>query len=306
MKKVIVTGATGFIGNWVLDELLANKVEVIVIVRRKSKNVKKLQGRVVNVIECNLDEYERLPQLIPDRDIDTIYHFAWQGISDEDIKNEDIQLMNIKATLNLIEVAHKMGISTFVGAGSLHEMESQIEMEQDKVISNLGYMYKSAKIAAHYMGKAKAGDYGIKFFWPIISNTYGEGENSGRLINTVIRKVLKGESPVLSAGKQFYDFVHISDVANAFYLIGEKGIDGTNYMIASGQAKQLREFLSIVGDMVDPSVELGFGKIQSNVVYLPLETFSINKLREDTGFEPKISFEEGIKRTIDWIKEWIK
>lgn len=63
-------------------------------------------------------------------------------------------------------------------------------MAEDKVITNCGYMYKAAKTAAHWMGKAKAGTYGIRFFWPLI-NTYGEEEQSARLVNTIIRKVLK-------------------------------------------------------------------------------------------------------------------
>ena len=70
-------------------------------------------------------------------------------------------------------------------------------MNEDKVISNLGYMYKATKTAAHWIGKAKCGTYGIRFFWPLI-NTYGEEERSARLVNTIIRKVLHGESPDLS------------------------------------------------------------------------------------------------------------
>lgn len=104
-------------------------------------------------------------------------------------------------------------------------------------------MYTAAKICIHWM--AKAGAAGIRFFWPVITNAYSEGESSGRLINvTVIRKKLAGESPDLSKGKQLYDFVHVSNVGRAFYLIGLKGVDGTNYTIGSDELKLLREFLT--------------------------------------------------------------
>ena len=73
------------------------------------------------------------------------------------------------------------------------------------------------------MGKAKSGNVGIRFFWPLI-NTYGEGEKSTRLINTTIRKIVLGEEPALSNGNQYYDFVHVEDVAHALYLIAEKGV----------------------------------------------------------------------------------
>lgn len=124
-------------------------------------------------------------------------------------------------------------------------------------------------------------------------------------MTSVIQKQEKGESPKLSAGKQNYDFLHIADVAHAFYLIAEKGINGTNYIIGSGEAKPLREYLEVVGkianDTMGTAIPLGFGEITSNVVYLPKSVFSISQLVEDTGFSPTITFEEGIKRTVNWI-----
>lgn len=165
----------------------------------------------------------------------------------------------------------------------------------------------ATKTAAHWIGKAKCGTYGIRFFWPLI-NTYGEEERSARLVNTIIRKVLHGESPDLSAGNQYYDFVHVSDVARALILIAEKGVDGTNYTIGSGDAKPLKEFLKIVGQVANDlhdgePVELGFGKITSNVISLPITTFDVTKLYKDTGFKPLIPFRKGIERTARWIKE---
>lgn len=307
MKKVIVTGATGFIGKFLVRELVAQNIEVIAVVRENSKNLENISTLPVKIVECNLDRIGKLSEKIADRDIDAVFHIAWQGVSDADAGNQAIQIQNLQATLNLIDVMQEMGISTFVGAGSLHEAESLIEMAEDKVISNLGYMYKAAKTAAHWMGKAKAGNYGIRFFWPLI-NTYGEEETSARLINTVIRKIFQGESPDLSAGNQFYDFVHVSDVARALYLIAEKGIDGTNYMIGSGDAKPLKEFLTIVGDIANrmhsgENVTLGFGKITGNVVSLSRDTFDITALTKDTGFKPQVSFEDGIRRTARWILE---
>lgn len=307
MQKVIVTGATGFVGHWLIKELLSHGIEIIAVVRENTPNINKIKDKNVKIVPCNLDKIKKLPTLIADRDIDTVFHLGWQGVSDEDIKNEDVQISNIKATLDLIHIMPEMGCNTFVGAGSLHEIESYYDMQEDKVITNLGYMYKAAKISAHWMGKALAGSMGIRFFWPIISNTYGIGENSGRLINTIIRKIFRGECPALSAGEQNYDFVYISDVAKAFYLIGEKGVDGTNYFIGSGQVKPLKKYLEIVGEIANQenhsSVELGFGQIKSNVVYLPEEIFSIESLCRDTGYTANVAFEEGILQTARWIKE---
>lgn len=306
MNKAIVTGATGFIGKWLTRELVTQGVEVYAVVRPNSRNVSNISNLPVHILECEIGELERLPELIDDRTIDAVFHTAWQGVAGENAKNQEIQLQNLRGTLDLLDAMAKMKIKTFVGTGSLHEAESMVEMEEDKVISNLGYMYKATKMAAHWMGKAKAGAYGIRFFWPLI-NTYGEEENSPRLVNTMIRNILKGESPKLSEGNQYYDFVHVCDVAKALCLIADKGVDGTNYVIGSGDAKPLKEFLTIVGDIANKKrndgkkINLSFGAIKSNVVFLPKETFDVTKLNKDTGFNPSISFEEGIQRTVDWI-----
>ena len=305
MRKAIVTGATGFIGRFLVRELVNQGVEVIAIVRSGSNNLESIEDLPVRIVECDLKNLSSLPKTVSDRDIDTVFHIAWQGVSNMDARDQNIQIQTLKSTLDLIDAMHEMGIATFVGCGSMHEAEALVEIAEDKVIRNLGYMYKASKTAAHWMGKAKCGSYGIRFFWPLI-NTYGEEETSARLVNMVIRKVFNGESPDLSSGEQYYDFVHVKDVAKALILIADKGVDGKNYTIGSGDAKKLKEFIKVVGEVANsmhdgPEVPLGFGKITSNVISLPIETFDITDLIADTGFKPSISFEDGIRRTAEWI-----
>lgn len=306
MNKALVTGATGFIGKFLVRELTNQGIETIAVVREGTKNLSTISECGARIVECNIADYNSIPEMVGDKDIDVLFHIAWQGVSNLDARNQDVQIQNLKSTLDLIDVAKKLNISTFVGCGSMHEQEALIEIEEDKVISHLGYMYKASKTAAHWMGKAKCGNYGIRFFWPLI-NTYGEEEHSARLVNTVIRKIFAGESPDLSAGTQFYDFVHVVDVAKALILIAEKGKDGTNYTIGSGDAKPLKEFLEVVGkvanEMSGSDIPLGFGKITSNVICLPKEIFDISKLSAHTGFKITIPFDEGIKRTAKWIRE---
>ena len=307
MKNVVVTGATGFIGFNVLKELYSHGLNIIAIVRPGSSNYNKLDGYNVKIVECSLENISQLSNILYGLDIDTIYHFAWQGVYGSDLKDEKVQLKNVEATLALIDVARELNVKTFIGSGSIHETEAIVEMQDDKIITNMGLMYKSAKIAAHYLAKTKAGNYGIRFFWPLITNTYGVGEVSSRLINTIIRNILSGKSLDVSSADQLYDFVYVEDLAKAFYLIGEKGVDGTNYTIGYGKPRVLRDFFEIVEAYSNESseyeyVKLGYGNLRGEAVYLPVDTFDIRKLQQDTGYSPKISFEEGIKKTIEWIK----
>ena len=302
MKSALVTGATGFVGRWVAKELVEHGTRVIAVARENAEGLPFLEGLQVRIVPCDMHGYSQLPQLLEGENIDTVYHLAWSGVSNPQARDEAAQMRNIQATLDLVEAAHKMGVGTFIGAGSLHEAEGAWEVSLGKPITNPGFLYKAAKTCAHWMAKAKAGQLGIRFLWPVITNAYGNGGSSGRLINTIIRQILAGKSPSLSEGNQWYDFVHISDAARAFRLLEESGVDGTNYLIGSGTPRKLKHWLRIVGDIVNEErdgepVPLGFGQHQGFVAQLPREAFSIANLQRDTGFVPLVQFEEGIQQT---------
>jgi nucleoside-diphosphate-sugar epimerase len=303
MKKAIVVGGSGFVGNAVTRELIRNKVEVIVVVRPGFGNSpnNRLDDLNVQIVECDIKKITELKVLIANRGFDVYYQFAWDGLFNEPLLDYTTQIMNIKWVMDAIVTAAELGCGKFIGAGSI----SQYELNTDQGKINKGdkhKVYKTAKLACEYMGRSVALDHGLQFFWPIITNIYGEGEHSPRLINTLIRRLLAGERPSLSEGNQIYDFIHISDAARAFYLIGEKGNEFSPYVIASGNARPLKEFLCILRDIVNPNAELGFGEFPFNGIYLPKEVYSTAVLNRDTGFETRISFEEGIRRVSEWIR----
>lgn len=300
MKKAIVTGGMGFIGSNLVRELHKQGVYVIIVDKFIGDGV---DDETTRYIRCELSEIKQLPELVPDRDIDIVFHLAWQGVADADSGNYAVQLANVQAALDLIDAAKQMQIPSFLGAGSLHEIEARIEMKAEKPICNPRFAYKAAKYAAHGLAKAKAGENGIRFLWPLITNTFGYGDRSNRLINYFIRSVQNGQSPSLSTGKQIYDFIYITDLAHALYLVGEKGIDGKDYMLGSGNLRTLRAWLEEAGDVIDPSVSLGFGDIQSNVISVPEEDFRYQSLFKDTGFSPDVSFTDGVRLTAKWLLE---
>ena len=308
MKKAIITGAAGFIGRFLVRELLQNNIEVFAV-DRAGAAWNSLDGLTVHKLECDLSSISGLPGMIADNDVDCIFHTAWQGVSGtnrKDASDWKIQLQNVNAALNLIEAANSMHIKTFVCSGSIHEFEIMQEMSEGKLPCDPVNMYKAAKTMAHWMGKVKAGEYGIRFFNPMIIGAYGEQDKPSSLINSVIRKILNGESPELSSGEQIYDFVHVSDIAHALYLIAEKGTEGKEYIIGSGNAKPLKDFLTEAGDIVNEMkggerISLGFGKHKGKAISLPKEAFDTSGLVNDTGFQPQISFNDGIKRTAEWI-----
>lgn len=303
MKKVIVTGANGFIGTALCRELSAKGVQVFAVVRKKEEDVsdiKNLPG--LSIVYSDLAEFKNLANAICDRDIDILYHLAWVGSAGALRGDSDVQIKNIQYSCDTVKACADMGCRRIVFASSIMEYEIEALMETDAV-PGINTLYSSAKVAADYMVRTIAGNLGIDYIRAVISNIYGPGEISPRLINTSLRKLMSGEHCAFSAGDQMYDFIYITDAAKAFVFVGNKGVSNRTYYIGSQNPRPLKEFLCELRDQIDPKMEIGLGELPFNGVSLMYNEFDINAVKNDTGFVPAISFGEGIRKTIDWIKE---
>ena len=303
MKKAIVTGANGFVGSAVCKELSEKGVEVLAIIRHPDEpidNISKLKG--LRIVDCDLADFGKLADIITDRDIDVFYHFAWVGSAGPLRGDADVQMNNVKYTCDTVKACERMRCKRFVFASSIMEYEIEAVMASEAT-PGINTLYCSAKVAADYMARTIAGNVGIDYIRAVISNIYGPGELSPRLVNTSLRKLLKGEHCAFSAGEQMYDFIYISDAAKTFYAIGEGGKPNKTYYIGSQQPRPLMEFLLDMKDCVDPDINIGLGEIPFNGVSLTYQEFDINAVKDDTGFIPEVSFSDGINKTIEWLKE---
>ena len=167
----------------------------------------------------------------------------------------------------------------------------------------LSALYSCSKIAAAYMCRTLCNSNGIAYRAGIITNAYGEGDLSSRLISTTIVKLLRKEKTEFTSATQSYDFIHIKDLARAFYAIAGRGIDNKSYYLGSLNPRKLGLFLEEIRDLIDPTLDLGIGRILTPGVHLDYSQFSISELTEDTGYKPEISFKEGIIQYINWLKE---
>ena len=302
MKKVIVTGANGFVGSALVKELVKNDVEVLAM------DMPGCNGNLpvcdkVKFLPLALDNISSLKDLIDDRDFDCFYHFAWAGSAGAARADTKLQLQNAQWTIDCLRAAKEVGCKKFVAAGSIMEHETMAAAFAAGNKPGLGYIYGSGKLVAHTMAMSVAADIGIDLVWAEITNAYGVGELSPRMVNTTIRKVIKGEEPQFTAGTQNYDFVYIDDVAKAFYLIGKNGKPFNEYLIGSSNAKPLKEFLLEMKAAIAPDLNFIFGDIPFTGINLPLEKYDCSKTEKDTGFKAQISFGEGCRRTMEWLKQ---
>lgn len=305
MKRVIVSGAAGFIGNAVARQLVKQGVHVVAVVKpgtAQSKEAFRLKDLNASIIECDLKEMEKLPQMLCERNYDVFYQFAWDGVDKEAFADYDRQIDNIRWMIKSVETAATLMCRKFVGAGSITQME--LLYQEGRFFTEDRHKYfRAAQLASETMGRAMAREKGIQFIWPIIINVYGEGEIAPRLVNSMIRNLRAEKYQSFSSGEQMYDFLHVEDAARAFCLIGEKGKEDSQYIIGSGMARPLKEYLEIIRDVVAPKMKLGLGDLEFHGLEMSEPMFNIDALIEDTGFTPKIPFEAGIRRTLEWIKK---
>lgn len=302
MEHVIVTGATGMVGATMIEQMLADGIRVTGIVRPASAKMKNLTPHQnLEIIECDIDNLLSLKEILS-HDYDTFFHFAWNGTygaSREDIR---LQIQNVIDTLDAIELAHAIGCKAFVGAGSQAEFGPVEGTISDAVPKNPVTGYGIAKLDACRMGKILCEQYGIRHSWGRIVSTYGPRDNSYTMVMSSIINMLDGKRMQFTKGEQTWDYLYGGDCSRAFYLIGKYGKHGKAYTVGSGQTRQLKDYITAIRDTVAPSLEIGLGEREyypNQVMHLCAD---ITELKEDTGFEPEVSFEEGIWRTVQWYQ----
>ena len=301
MKHAIVTGANGFIGSNTVRYLVSQGVKVTALVHAGHKgNLPK--STLVETFDFELENIKDVQDRLSAGAYDIFYHFAWKGSAGAARADTKLQMANAQWTVEALELAHGLGCRRFVCAGSIMEHETVAAAYTQGNRPGLGYIYGGGKLIAHVMCMSVAAKLGIELVWPEITNAYGVGEVSPRMVNTTIRKCIKGESPQFTAGTQNYDFVYIDDVARAFYLIGEKGKPFHEYLIGSSTARPLKEFLLEMKASIAPELPFIFGDIPFTGINLPLSRFDCSETEKDTGFRAEVSFAEGTRRTMAWLR----
>ena len=252
-----------------------------------------------------MTQLRSLPQKVG-QPVDTFFHLAWEGSTGDARGDYCVQLKNAQWAAEAVEVAGQMGCTRFVGAGTLAELDVNAYIPQDGSSPNRVSCYGSAKIAAHYMSKAVCSRFSeMQHCWAYISNTYGIGNYTLNFVNFAAKVMIRGEPANFTAGDQMYDFVSAADTAQGLACIGESGKANYAYYIGSGHPAPLKVFIRQIRDAVEPGIELHLGAVPFHGVSQPKEFFDCHKLMTDTGYQPKVTFENGIRETIPWIREQI-
>lgn len=297
MKKMIITGSTGMIGHYLAREALSRQYEVWCVVRRGTLRSRTLPvSDSIHIVEANLSEYHNLALT---GKFDCFVHLAWDktfGMARDDV---DIQLKNIEYTLDAVRLAKRLGCSVFIGAGSQAEYGVQYVPLQGCTPVSPESGYGIAKYTAGKLSGLLCQQMNIRFNWIRITSTYGLGDAAHTLVSYVVDELLAGRSPELTQCEQQWDYLHGKDAAKAFIAVAEHGINGKTYPLGSGDGRKLYAYVNEIGQIVNPSILLSYGK----KTYYPHQPMflvpDITELVADTGWKPEIAFHDGIKEIVD-------
>ena len=304
--RVVITGPTGAIGHALIEKCICNGDEVLAVCRKGSSRIDSLpKDTKVSILELSLSDYDEYINSAssPELPYDVFYHFAWESTTGASRNDTDSQSLNIRYSLSAVRLASFFGCNTFIGAGSQAEygrVEGSLKADTPAFPEN---GYGIAKLCAGQLTRILCGQLGMKHIWTRILSVYGPYDGEGSMIISSLRKMTGGKESHYTKGEQEWDFLYSSDAANAMYQIALKGIDGKIYVIGSGKTRQLKDYIKIMDEKVSPAVHPCLGTVpyaDKQVMYLCAD---ISELTKDTGFVPAVEFEEGIEKTIQYVRE---
>ena len=300
MDNVIVTGAYGFLGKGLVEELSRVSKKVYAIVRRQSDIIKFPEN--VSVVACDLSESAELLSDILPKGSDAWYHLAWEGSYGEKRADLVIQLKNIEMSKKCFEIASDIKCKKFIGMGTISEYLIINDAEKGRQLNSPGQLYAISKDYTNMLLRTMSRTLDIDFIWCRLSNIYSSDLSIGNIISYEIRELINGRIPQFSKGEQPYNFIYIKDCMNALLCIGSGICKHEEYFIGGIEQYQLKDYLMMVNEYIDPKIKIGIGERGEDGLQYSRKWFDITSLKEDFSFVPKYSFEEGMKECAKIIK----
>lgn len=301
--RCLVTGASGHLGSYLVERLLDEGADVHALVRPNS-DLWRLQIFIdrIKIIRADLSDIVSVAPAIFQAKPEVVFHLAWQGVT-SGFKDDPEQITgNVRGSLDLFDVVRRAGCRSWIGVGSQAEYGPHTEVLNEDTPVRPVTAYGVAKLCVGLLTRKLCELSNIRYVWLRLLATYGPKDDDRHLIPSVIRHLLAGERPSLTPSEQLWDYLYIEDAAEAIYRAAmNEDVSGV-FNLGSGEVHSIRSTAERIRDLIDPSLELGFGDLPYPAdQVMHLET-GIDSLRNATGWTPQISMEEGLRRTVDWYR----
>ena len=315
--KILVTGGAGFIGSCFVRHMLKKHPDYKIVNLDSltyAGNIENLDDIKNNpnytFVKANICDKQKVDEIVSD--IDCIVNFAAESHVDRSILNPEIFIeTNVLGTLNLLEAAKK------------HKIKRYLQVSTDEVYGSLGkdgYFYETTPLSPNspYSASKASADMLVKAYFetyktPVLitrcSNNYGPYQYPEKLIPFFISKLLKGEKvPLYGDGLNVRDWLYVYDHCSAIDTVLHKGNIGEVYNVGGHNEKSNIEITKIILKEMNKD-ESSIEYVQDRLGHDRRYAIDNNKITTTLGWEPSVTFEEGIKLTIDWYlnnTQWIK
>jgi nucleoside-diphosphate-sugar epimerase len=298
VSRVLLTGAGGFLGAQVLEPLLQAGHEVHALTRAESP----LAGSGDLVWHrADLTDTTVAEAAVREIAADSLVHMAWY-VEHGRYWQAPENVVWVEATLRLLRAFAAAGGRRAVMAGTCAEYAWTPERElYDEATAPLApaTLYGTAKHATQLVCERFAENAGLELAWGRIFMPYGPGEGSGRLVPSVIRALFAGDEAPVSDGAQGRDFIYVEDLARAFAAILDSDVRGA-INVASGSCCTIREMVTLVAETVGRPELVLWGAVPTRAGEPARLVADVRRLREEVGFAPQVTLEDGVRRTVAW------
>lgn len=315
-RPVFVTGATGLLGSWLVPELVNRGATVVVLLRDGAPRSRLVSdgwlSRVVTVHGA-LEDGALARRTLAEYSIDTVFHLGAQtlvGVA----KVDPVSTLeaNVRGTWLLLEAARQTGVRQFLMASSdkAYGDSDRLPYREDHALQGR-FPYDVSKSCADLIATMYARTYGLGTAIVRCGNLFGGGDlNFSRLIPGVIQATLRGEKFMIrSDGKFVRDFLYVEDAAEAYMLLaeklaGERTLAGEAFNFGLEMRPTMLELTHKVLQMMGrPDLEPVVQNIAS--AEIREQYLDAGKARERLGWAPRHGMDAGLRRTIDWYREYM-
>jgi nucleoside-diphosphate-sugar epimerase len=292
--RVLLTGASGFVGRHALDALVDQGHEVHAVARRAGA----LREGVV-WHEADLLQPGVAVPLVADAAPSHLLHLGWYAVPGSFWTASENERW-IDATLRLLRAFGEGGGKRAVMAGSCAEYAwgEDILRERDTPLEP-ATLYGACKHATHVAAKAVAAQLGVSLAWGRMFFLYGQGEHPDRLVSSVARGLLAGEEVATTSGEQRRDFMDVRDVAAAFLALLESPVTGP-VNISSGEGVAVRDVVMLIAQVAGGVERLLLGALPQRQGEPPVIVGEAGRLTREVGFVPTFDLRKGIADAVAW------
>lgn len=292
---VVVTGASSFIGRFLVNELFRREYDCIAVVRRGFLD-KSIFDQHVRVVEADMSDYKELISYTGKADC--LINLSWIGTRGADRMDSCQQEKSFNYSMDAIKCFADSGVKYVFTAGSQAEygrINGYIK-ETDEPVPNTEYgKYKLKLFEA-------ASDYcesrGVKLIEPRFFSLFGPGDYKGSMIMDILFKMIRGEECNLTMGIQMWDYLYIRDAIDAVIALMSDKVEPGAYNVASGNARKLKDYVLEMKRITGSTSSLNFGIIPYPASGMVSIMADIGKIQSNTGWSAKTSFEEGLREVI--------